>query len=104
MSKGMGNILKQAQQMQARMAKVQEELAAQRVEAAVGGGMVTVTANGQQHILSITVHPEVIRAEEREMLQDLLLTGVNEALRLSRELAAAEMSKATAGMGLPGMP
>lgn len=103
MAKGMGDILKQAQMMQSKMESIQKELANKRVEASVGGGMVKVTADGQQNILDIKISPEIIKPEEAEMLQDLVLSGVQEAIKLSRELAAKEMSGLTGGMSLPGM-
>jgi hypothetical protein len=95
--------MKQAQQMQARMAQAQQELAGKRVEASVGGGAVSVTADGQQNILAVRIDPEAVKAGDAEMLQELVLTGVNEALKKSRDLAAAELSKVTGGLNLPGM-
>ncbi|RLB20764.1 MAG: YbaB/EbfC family nucleoid-associated protein, partial [Deltaproteobacteria bacterium] len=76
----MGNILKQAQQFQARMAKLQEELGEKTVEASAGGGMVTVVVNGRQELVSITIDPEVVDPQDTEMLQDLILAAVNEGL------------------------
>ena len=103
MAKGMGDILKQAQMMQSKMESIQKELGSKRVEASVGGGMVKVTADGQQNILDIRISAEIVKPEEAGMLQELLLSGVQEALKLSRELAAREMSVLTGGMSLPGM-
>lgn len=103
MAKGMGDILKQAQMMQSKMESIQKELANKRVEASVGGGMVKVTADGQQNILDIKISPEIIKPEEADMLQDLVLSGVQEAVKMSRDLAAKEMSALTGGMSLPGM-
>jgi nucleoid-associated protein EbfC len=100
---GMGNLFKQAQEMQAKLARVQEELAHRTVEASSGGGMVKVTVNGQLGLASIKVDPTVINPEEREMLEDLILAAVNEGLRMAREMAAEEMSKITGGMKIPGM-
>lgn len=102
MAKGIGDLLKQAQMMQSRMESIQKELGNQRVEASVGGGMVRVTADGQQNVLDIKISPEIIKPEESEMLRELVLSGVQEALRLSRDLAAREMSALTGGKGLPG--
>ena len=99
----MGDMMKQAQQLQAKMAGIQEQLASKKVEATVGGGMVTVTADGQQNVLQIKIKPEVVKPEDTEMLEDLILSGVNEALRRSRELAAQEMGKLTGALGLPGL-
>lgn len=103
MAKGMGDILKQAQMMQSKMESIQKDLGNKRVEASVGGGMVRVTADGQQNILDIRISPEIIKSEEADMLQDLVLSGVQEAIKQSRELAAKEMSALTGGMSLPGM-
>jgi nucleoid-associated protein EbfC len=97
------SLLKQAQQMQARMAKLQEELSGKTVEAASGGGMVTVVANGRQEIVSVRIEPEVVSPDDVELLQDLVRGAVNEALARSREMAAAEMTKLTGGIDLPGL-
>jgi hypothetical protein len=97
------NVLKQAQEMQARLAKLQEELAGKTVEASSGGGMVTVVANGRQEILSVRIEKEVVTQEEVDLLQDLVRAAVNEALSRSREMMAAEMAKITGGMNLPGL-
>ena len=97
------NVLKQAQEMQARLAKLQEELAGKTVEASSGGGMVTVVANGRQEILSVRIEKEVVTQEEIDLLQDLVRAAVNEALSRSREMMAAEMAKITGGMNLPGL-
>ena len=103
MAKGFGNLLKQAQKLTADMARVQEELAGKTVEASAGGGMVTAVANGRQEIVSITVDPEVVSKEEVEMLQDLVLAAVNEALRKARDMAAEEMAKVTRGLPIAGL-
>jgi DNA-binding YbaB/EbfC family protein len=97
------DMLKQAQQMQARLAKLQEELAEKTVEASTGGGMVTVVANGRQEVLSVRIEKEVVSPEEVELLQDLVRGAVNEALSRSREMMASEMAKITGGMNLPGL-
>ncbi len=81
MAKGMGDLLKQAQMMQTKMETIQKELGNKRVEASVGGGMVKVTADGQQNILDIKISPEIIKPEEADMLQDLVLSGVQEAIK-----------------------
>jgi len=93
-------MLKQMQQMQSRLAKVQAELEQEQVEAAAGGGAVTAVVNGQQRLLAVTIDPEVAR-DDVEMLQDLVVAAVNEALDRSRELAASRMQSLTAGLGLP---
>lgn len=98
---GQLKLLKQLQQMQSRMQKVQEALGDKTVTATAGGGVVTVTANGRQKILSVAVKAEVVDPAEVEMLQDLVLTAVNDALEKSKELAARELGALTGGMGLP---
>ena len=100
---GLGQMMKQAQKMQAKIMKIQEEMGEQSVEASAGGGMVTVTANGKQEILSIRIEPEVVDPEDVEMLQDLVAAAVNEALKKAQEMMAEEMAKVTGGMQLPGM-
>jgi DNA-binding YbaB/EbfC family protein len=96
-----GNLMKQAQQMQERVKKLQEEAAGKTVEASSGGGMVTVVANGRQEVLSIKIDPSVVDPKDIDMLQDLVTAAVNEALRKSQDLMKDEMAKLTAGMGLP---
>ena len=100
---GLGQMMKQAQKMQAQILKIQEEMAERSVEASAGGGMVTVTANGKQEILSIRIEPEVVDPEDVEMLQDLVAAAVNEALKKAQEMVAEEMAKVTGGMQLPGL-
>jgi len=100
----MGNLLKQAQQFQAKMAKLQEELGERTVEASAGGGMVTVVANGRQEVLSVKIDPEVIHPEEAKMLQDLILAAVNEALSRAKSMVNEEMGKLTQGLNLPNIP
>jgi len=103
MTKGLGNILKQAQQMHSKIAQLQEEMAAKTVEASSGGGMVNVAMNGKQEVLSIRIDPEVVNKEDIEMLQDLLAAAVNEAIRKSQEMMAEEMKKITGGLSIPGI-
>jgi len=100
----MGHLLKQAQQFQAKMAKLQEELGERTVEASAGGGMVTVVANGRQEILSVKIDPEVIHPEEAEMLQDLILAAVNDALSRAKSMVNEEMGKLTQGLNIPNIP
>ncbi len=100
---GMQGMMKQVQQMQARIEQVQAELAQKTVVAEVGGGMVKVTASGKQQIVKIEIEKEVINPAEKEMLEDLIVAGVNKALDSAAALANAEMQKATAGM-LPNIP
>jgi DNA-binding YbaB/EbfC family protein len=99
----MGINSKLIQQMQARMVKMQEELANQRVEASAGGGAVTVVATGQQKLESIKISPEAIDPDDPTMLEDLVLAAVNEALEKSRELMAQQLSALTGGMKIPGL-
>jgi DNA-binding YbaB/EbfC family protein len=102
MSKNMlSNIMKQAQQMQERVKKLQEEAGNKTVEASSGGGMVTVVANGRQEVLSVKIDKSVVDPNDVEMLQDLVAAAVNEALRKSQDLMKEEMGKLTSGMGLP---
>lgn len=94
-------MLKQAQQMQGKMQAAQEELSKQEVSASVGGGKVAVTATAAGDVLSIKIDPSVIDPADPEMLEDLVLTGVRQAIEEGRRVMAAEMSKITGGMGLP---
>jgi nucleoid-associated protein EbfC len=103
MSKGFGNILKQAQQMHSRIAELQEEMAGRTVEASAGGGMVAVVMNGKQEILSLRIDPEVVNREDVEMLQDLIAAALNEAIRKSQEMMTEEMKKITGGLNVPGL-
>ena len=101
--KGMGNMMKQAQKLQSKMLKLQEEMAEKTVETTAGGGMVKVIANGKQQIASIQIEKEVIDPDDVEMLQDLILAAVNDALVKSQEMVSEEMSKLTGGMKIPGL-
>jgi DNA-binding YbaB/EbfC family protein len=94
-------MLKQLQQMQARMSKIQEELGEKTVTGSAGGGMVTVVATGHQKVLSVTIKPEVADPADVDMLQDLILAAVNDALEKARDLAARELGALTGGLGLP---
>ncbi|MDT8379225.1 MAG: YbaB/EbfC family nucleoid-associated protein [Desulfotignum sp.] len=101
--KNMNNMMKQAQKLQKKMLQAQEELAAKTVEASAGGGMVKVVANGSQKIESIVLEKEVVDPEDVEMLQDLVMAAVNDALKKSQEMMSAEMSKLTGGLNIPGL-
>jgi DNA-binding YbaB/EbfC family protein len=103
MSKGFGNIMRQAQQLQAKMMKVQEEMASRTVEATSGGGMVTVVANGKHELISIKIEKDVVNPEDVDMLQDLVLAAANEALKKAQDMVAEEMKKLTGGMNIPGL-
>jgi nucleoid-associated protein EbfC len=100
---GMGNLLKQAQEMQARMAKIQEELGQKTVEGSAGGGMVQVTVNGQFNLVAVKIEPSVINSSEKEMLEDLILAAVNDGMRKARDLVSTEMGKITGGLKIPGL-
>jgi len=101
--KGLGKMMKQAQQLQAKMAKLQEELAEKTVETSSGGGMVKVVANGRQQLVSIQIEQEVVDPEDVEMLQDLILAAANDALAKAQDMVSGEMSKLTGGMNIPGL-
>ncbi|MGD9116134.1 MAG: YbaB/EbfC family nucleoid-associated protein [Dehalococcoidia bacterium] len=96
-------MMQQAQELQARLAKAQQELAEATVEATAGGGGVTVTVTGQQQVKSIKIAPEAINPEDADMLEDLVLAAVNEALAKSQELAADRMRQITGGLNIPGL-
>ena len=98
-----GKLMKQAQEMQAKMAKMQEELAGKEVEGSSGGGMVMVKMNGQQEVLSVHIEAEVFKDGDKEMLEDLVVAAVNEARRQALDLAKEEMSKVTGGLPIPGL-
>ena len=102
---GQGNILKQAQEMQARMIAVQEELKNKTVEASVGGGAVLVKVNGQKEVLSVNLSNDIVKEaqEDKEMLEDLILSAVSEAMRQAEELAEKEMGSVTGGINIPGL-
>jgi DNA-binding YbaB/EbfC family protein len=99
----MGNLLKKAQQLQEKMAKLQEELSEKTVETSAGGGMVTVIATGKQEIASIKIDPEVVNQEDVEMLEDLVLAAVNDALFQAKQMVNEEMTKLTGGVTIPGL-
>jgi nucleoid-associated protein EbfC len=106
MSMDMNKMLQQVQQMQADMLKAQEELANERVEASVGGGMVTVTASGSGEIVGVKIAPEAIDPDDPETLEDLVVAGVNEALRNAQDLAQSKLGGVAGdlkGLGLPGL-
>jgi nucleoid-associated protein EbfC len=99
--KNLGGLMKQAQKLQSKMAEMQEELGKRTVSAQAGGGMVEATVNGRQELVSLRIDPEVANPDDLEMLQDLILAAINEALNRSREMMAQEMSKLTGGLQIP---
>lgn len=103
MAKGLGNIMKQAQMMQKKMAELQAELEQRQVEATAGGGMVTAVVTGKQQLVSLSIEPAAVDPEDVEMLQDLIVAAVNEAVRKSQDMVQEEMSKVTGGMNIPGL-
>jgi DNA-binding YbaB/EbfC family protein len=103
MKGGMGNMMKQVQQMQARMAEMQAELENAELEASAGGGMVKVVVNGKNEIKSITIDPEVVNPEDVEMLQDLIVAALNQAREKTQEMQQQQMSGLTGGLSIPGL-
>ncbi|MCM2359580.1 MAG: YbaB/EbfC family nucleoid-associated protein [Geobacteraceae bacterium] len=103
MSKGLAQIMKQAQMMQQKMAKLQEESAQQTAEATAGGGAVTAVVNGKNQILSLTIKKEAVDPDDVEMLQDLIMAAVNEALAKVHAEMAEQMGKITGGLNIPGL-
>jgi DNA-binding YbaB/EbfC family protein len=101
--KGFGNLMKEAQKLQAQMEALQAEVGTKKVDATAGGGMVTVQANGKGEIVSIKIEPDVVDPADIQMLEDLILAACNEAIRKSKEMVQAEMGKLTAGLKIPGL-
>lgn len=97
----MGNLMKQAQKVQQKMMKMQEELAQREVNAQAGGGMVEATVNGRGELLRLRLEPEVVDPEDIEMLADMVVAAVGEAQRRAQDMMQEEMGKLTGGMGLP---
>lgn len=95
--------MRMMQQMQARMAKIQEELAEQTIQGTAGGGMVTIEVTGLQEVRGVTIKPEAIDPEDVETLEDLLVVAINDAMEKSKELASTKFGALTGGMKLPGM-
>ena len=96
-------MMRQAQQLQQRMAKLEQELESETVEASAGGGMVTVVVTGKLAVQSVTIDPEVVSPEDVDMLEDLVLAAVNEGLSKAQQLAAQKMSAITGGLNIPGL-
>jgi nucleoid-associated protein EbfC len=99
----MNKLMKQAQQMQAKMLKMQEELEEKTIEATAGGGVVKVVVNGKQEIVDLKIDPDAVDSEDVEMLEDLILAAVNEGIRKVQDMVNSEMGKLTGGMNIPGM-
>jgi DNA-binding YbaB/EbfC family protein len=105
MSKGLGfgNIVKQAQELQERLAKVQEEAASRTVEASAGGGMVKATVNGKLEVVRLHIEAAVLQSGDTQMLEDLIVAAVNQGIRAAQQQMADEMSKLTGGLKIPGL-
>jgi nucleoid-associated protein EbfC len=99
---GMAGLMKQANQMQMKMKKVQEELAAREFTGTSGGGAVTAKVNGENKVLALTIDPAVMKDGDVEMLQDLVTSAVNDALKVAKDTSSQEMSKITGGLNIPG--
>ncbi len=99
----MGDLMKQAQQFQQQLSKIQEELGAKTVTGSSGGGMVTVTFNGRSELMDIVIEPDVVNPADIQMLQDLIRSAVNDGLVKAKQLGQGEMSKLTGGMNIPGL-
>ncbi len=99
----MANIMKQAQALQEQMAKIQEQAASKTVQGTAGGGMVTVTVSGAMQVVAVKVDPEVIKSEDADMLQDLIMAATNDALAKARDMMSDEMKGVTGGLGIPGL-
>jgi len=106
MSKGigaLGDIVKQAQELQSRLSQVQEEAAARTVEASAGGGMVTAVVSGRLELVSLRIDPAVLKSGDVDMLQDLIIAAVNQGIRAAQEAVAEQMKKVTGGLKIPGL-
>jgi DNA-binding YbaB/EbfC family protein len=103
LAQNFGNIMKQAQKMQAKIARLQEEMESRTVEVTAGGGMVTAVVNGKYELVSLKVEKDIVDPEDIEMLQDLVVAAVNEGIRRAQEMVSAEMSKITGGLNIPGL-
>ncbi|WP_031479044.1 YbaB/EbfC family nucleoid-associated protein [Maridesulfovibrio frigidus] len=101
--KGMNDLMRQAQVMQRKMTELQEDLKKREVESSAGGGMVNVTVNGSSEVLSIVIDPAVIESGDAEMIQDLVMSAVNDANKKAKAMMESEMSQITGGMNIPGM-
>ena len=103
MKGGMNNLVRQAQQMQAKIARVQEEIGDKTIEASTGGGVVTAKVNGKQELLAIKINPEVVDPEDVEMLEEMVVGAVNQAMEAAGEMMNSEIEKITGGLNIPGL-
>jgi DNA-binding YbaB/EbfC family protein len=99
----LGNIVKQAQELQERLGQIQEQAGAKTVEASSGGGMVTAVVNGRLQVVSLRIDPEVFKGQDIEMLQDLVVAAVNQGIKNAQDMMAEEMKKLTGGLKIPGL-
>jgi DNA-binding YbaB/EbfC family protein len=97
------NILRQAQQLQAKLARAQQELGDMTTEVSSGGGAIKIVIDGHQNIRSVSISPEVVNAEDAELLEDMVMAGVNEAIKKSQEMAAEHLGGLTGGLNIPGL-
>lgn len=103
MKGGFNNIVRQAQQMQAKIGKVQDEMADKKIEASTGGGVVTAVVSGDQELLEVKIDPEVVDPEDVEMLEEMIVGAVNQAMKLAGDMMNEEIEKITGGMSIPGL-
>ena len=103
MAKNMNNLLKQAQQMQLKVTALQKELESREIEVSSGGGAVIMTINGKQEIIKIKIDPECVDPSDVDMLEELIKTGVNQAVKESQDMVSSAMSKVTGGLNIPGL-
>ncbi len=103
MKGGMNNLVRQAQQMQAKIAKVQEEIGEKTIEASTGGGVVTAKVNGKQELLELSIDPEVLDPEDAEMVEEMVVGAVNQAMEAAGEMMNSEIEKITGGLNVPGL-
>ena len=103
MAKNMNNLLKQAQQMQQKMATLQKELETREIETSSGGGMIKIKMNGKQEIIELKINPECVDPSDVETLEELMMAAVNQSVKESQEMVSGAMSKVTGGMSIPGL-
>jgi hypothetical protein len=103
MKGGMNNIVRQAQQMQKKISKVQEEIGEKKIEASTGGGVVTAVVTGNQELVEINIDPEVMDPDDVELLEEMIVGAVNQAMKLADDMMNEEIEKVTGGMNIPGL-